>query len=130
MPQHHGSPCAADDPEVRAIVEGQPVVVHGVVEYNPLLQMGTGRRQCPEHIERCAHAKMPPEQQRSVVLALGQLEELLAHRPRRLKIPTREVKAPQPCQSRRKLAGIIDLLTQRLCPGVRSLNLWSRRPPR
>jgi hypothetical protein len=98
----------------------------GVVEGDPLLQVGAGRGEGTYVLQDYPQRVVSTQEQGGVVLALSQVEELLRHGLRRLVLCPLVTKRPQSEQYREMLRGLPHLLTQRLGPGEDGFPLGRR----
>ncbi len=104
-PQDHRPPWHGRAPRSAASPQGRcrGRVLLGVVEGNPLLQVGAGAGK-GAHVVQGIPQRVWASGAGGVVLALGQVEELLRHGLRRLVLPPHEIKPPQPIQHRESCA--------------------------
>src|SRR5712692_5413300 len=120
MPQSHGRIVSARHPRVLAVQQGMGLVLLGVVEGNGLLKVCSGRGKLAPPDQRISERKMSLQEQRGVLYALGQAEELLCQRARCLVLPSHMIKRKQSPQHREELKSFPQVLAQLTRPGVGS----------
>ena len=101
----------------------------GIIQGHALLQVGAGGGQLAEMVQGIPQRAVGHDEERGVLEALRQAEELLSQLLRRLVLCPRIMKVPQPPQHREELRGFPHLLAQLPCPGVDALRLPGRVNP-
>jgi hypothetical protein len=128
MPQNATQEAEATGAGIMAVAETMSTVLLHVVESNALLQMGAGFAQLPQPQERFPKHPVGGDQQRRVVLVVGQGEELLAHVACLQQTIPDIIKPPQTNKHLKELLGVLKLLTQLPCAGVSLFDRSGSKP--
>jgi len=95
MPQGKGRKVQAHHSWVQSVEEGQGAVLLEVVEGNALLLVCPGQGQLSQQEQRLPQHPVGRQEERRVLHALGQAEELLSQLTRRLVLRPDKIKLPQ-----------------------------------